>query len=64
MKELIIEDKKATGVVLETGEQIRTKAVILTTGTYLKGAILVGRTKKAAGGPHGEKASNYLKSIS
>ena len=59
VKELIIEDKKVTGVILETEEQIKSKAVILTTGTYLKGAILVGSTKKE-GGPHGEKASNYL----
>lgn len=59
VKELIIKDNKASGVVLENGEEITSKAVILTTGTYLKGAILVG-DKKTAGGPHGEKASNYL----
>ena len=59
VKELIIKDNKASGVVLESGEEIKSKAVILTTGTYLKGAILVG-DKKTAGGPHGEKASNYL----
>ena len=59
VKELIIKDNKASGVVLESGEEISSKAVILTTGTYLKGAILVG-DKKTAGGPHGEKASNYL----
>ena len=59
VKELIIKDNKASGVVLESGEEISSKAVILTTGTYLKGAILVG-DQKTAGGPHGEKASNYL----
>lgn len=59
VKELIIEDKKVTGVILETEEQIKSKVVILTTGTYLKGAILVG-SSKTSGGPHGEKASNYL----
>lgn len=59
VKELIIKDNKASGVVLESGEEISSKAVILTTGTYLKGAILVG-DKKTTGGPHGEKASNYL----
>lgn len=59
VKELIIKDNKANGVVLESGEEISSKAVILTTGTYLKGKILVG-DKKTAGGPHGEKASNYL----
>ena len=59
VKELIIKDNKASGVILENGEEIISKAVILTTGTYLKGTILVG-DKKTAGGPHGEKASNYL----
>ena len=59
VKELIIKDNKASGVVLESGEEIKSKAVILTTGTYLKGTILVG-DKKTEGGPHGEKASNYL----
>ena len=59
VKELIIKDNKASGVVLESDEEISSKAVILTTGTYLKGAILVG-DQKTAGGPHGEKASNYL----
>ena len=59
VKGLIINDKKIEGVILETEEQITSKAVILTTGTYLKGAILVG-SSKISGGPHGEKASNYL----
>ena len=59
VKELLINNNKVEGVLLENGEKILSKAVILTTGTYLKGAILVGDTKKS-GGPHGEKASNYL----
>ena len=59
VKELLIEDKHAVGVLLEDGTKIKSKAVILTTGTYLKGTILVGSNKEE-GGPHGEKASNYL----
>ena len=59
VKELIIENDKASGVILENGETISSKAVILTTGTYLRGAILVG-SEKTNGGPHGEKPSNYL----
>ena len=58
VKELIIKDNKVGGVILEDGEEISSKAVILTTGTYLKGTILVG-DKKTEGGPHGEKASNF-----
>ena len=46
VKELIIKDNKVSGVILETGEEIKSKAVILTTGTYLKGAILVGDKKQ------------------
>ena len=59
VKELLINNKKVTGIILETKEEIKSQAVILTTGTYLKGTILVG-DKKTKGGPHGEKASNYL----
>ena len=59
VKELIIKDSKIEGVMLENSEEITSKVVILTTGTYLKGAILVG-SSKTPGGPHGEKASNYL----
>ncbi len=59
VKELIIDDNKVTGVILETDERIESKTVILTTGTYLRGSILVG-SEKTSGGPHGEKPSNYL----
>jgi len=55
----IIKDKKIKGIVLETGEEIKADAVILTTGTYLKGMILVG-SNKTPGGPHGERDSKFL----
>ena len=59
VKDLIIEKGKAKGVILETGEEISSKAVILTTGTYLKACILRG-SSKTEGGPHGEKAAMFL----
>ena len=59
VEHLIVEDNKIKGVELEDGRKISSKAVILTTGTYLKGAILVGSSKKS-GGPHGEKPSKFL----
>lgn len=59
VEHLIVEDKKIKGIILENGKEIYTKALILTTGTYLKGAILVG-SEKTSGGPHGEKPSKYL----
>ena len=57
--DLIIQDNKVNGIILENGEEIHSKAVILTTGTYLKSDILVG-SKRTPGGPHGEKESKYL----
>ena len=59
VEHLIVEDNKIKGVELEDGRKISTKAVILTTGTYLKGSILVG-SSKTSGGPHGEKPSKFL----
>ena len=59
VEHLIVEDNKIKGVELSTEEKIFSKSVILTTGTYLKGMILVGETK-TPGGPHGEKESKFL----
>ena len=59
IEDLIIEDGKVIGVVTEQGEQIFSKAVILTTGTYLKSDILIGDTRTRQG-PNGEKPSNHL----
>ncbi len=57
--DLIVENNKVIGVKLENGEEINSKTVILTTGTYLKADILVG-DKRTPGGPHGEKESKNL----
>ena len=57
--DLIVNDNKVCGVMLENGEKIYSKTVILTTGTYLKADILVG-DKRTPGGPHGEKESKNL----
>ena len=59
VEDLIVENNKIKGIVLESGEKIYSDAVILTTGTYLKADILVGDTRRREG-PHGEKPSNYL----
>lgn len=56
---LIVEDSKFKGVLLENGEEIFGKSVIITTGTYLKGMILYGDVKISSG-PHDEKPSLYL----
>ena len=59
VEDLIVNDKKIGGVVLEDGNKITSKAVILTTGTYLKADILTG-SNRTPGGPHGERRSNSL----
>jgi tRNA uridine 5-carboxymethylaminomethyl modification enzyme len=59
VEDLIVEENKVKGIILSDGRKIEAKAVILTTGTYLKADILVGSTRRREG-PHGEKPSNYL----
>ena len=59
IEDLIIEDNTVLGVITADGEKINGKTVILTTGTYLKGNILIG-SENTPGGPHGEKRSNHL----
>lgn len=59
VEDLILEDKVVKGIILENGEKIESKIVILTTGTYLKSDILIGNTRTRKG-PHDEKPSNHL----
>ena len=56
---LIVEENKVKGVILSNGKEIKSKTVILTTGTYLKANILIG-SENTPGGPHGEARSNNL----
>lgn len=53
--DLLVEDNRVAGVLIQKRE-IRSRAVILTTGTYMESAILRGH-KVFTGGPDGEKAS-------
>lgn len=50
---MIVENQEIKGIILNTGEKIYGKTVILTTGTYLSSNILIGKEKNT-GGPHGE----------
>ncbi|MBQ2409450.1 MAG: tRNA uridine-5-carboxymethylaminomethyl(34) synthesis enzyme MnmG [Bacilli bacterium] len=59
VEDLIVEDKKVKGVILENDTTIESEIVILTTGTYLKADIMVGDSRRREG-PHGEKPSNHL----
>ena len=59
VEDLIVEDNQVKGVILEDGTKYFCNAVILTTGTYLRGSILCG-AEKHPGGPHGERRSESL----
>ena len=59
VEDLIIENNKVQGIILENGEKVLSSTVILTTGTYLKANILIG-SENTESGPHGEKRSNHL----
>ncbi|MDR5588324.1 MULTISPECIES: tRNA uridine-5-carboxymethylaminomethyl(34) synthesis enzyme MnmG [Clostridium] len=57
--ELLVEDNKITGVITKNGGIFRAKAVILSTGTYLKGKIIIGEVSYS-GGPNGLFPANDL----
>ena len=59
VEDLIVEENQVKGVILEDGTKYFCNAVILTTGTYLRGSILCG-AEKHPGGPHGERRSESL----
>ncbi len=56
---LIAEDGRIRGVVGASGREYRAKAVVLTTGTFLKGLIHVG-SEKSVGGRIGEPSAERL----
>lgn len=57
--DLVQESDKISGVVLADGSQILAHAVILTTGTFLRGVIHIG-DQKSRGGRIGDKPSDLL----
>lgn len=57
--EILFEDGKVKGVLVETGEVYLCRAVILATGTYLKGRIIIGETTYSSG-PNGQRAAMKL----
>ena len=59
VENLIVKDNIVKGIILDTGENITSNIVILTTGTYLKSDILIGDTRTRSG-PHDEKPSLHL----
>ncbi len=56
---LIVEDGVCKGVVTETKAEYRAKAVILTTGTFMRGKILMGHLEYESG-PNNQRVSVKL----
>ena len=54
--DLLHDDNSVFGVILDNGEQIMSKAVVLATGTYMESKILRGH-KATSAGPDGENPS-------
>jgi tRNA uridine 5-carboxymethylaminomethyl modification enzyme len=59
VKSLIIEDNKVCGVITGMDIEVRSKAVVLTNGTFLNGLIHLGE-KQYGGGRAGEKSSTGI----
>ncbi|MGO1469022.1 MAG: tRNA uridine-5-carboxymethylaminomethyl(34) synthesis enzyme MnmG, partial [Tissierella sp.] len=57
--DIIIEDDKVKGVVTRTGAVYNCKAVILASGTYLRGRVYIGEVNYSSG-PDGMFPSNIL----
>ncbi len=57
--EILTEDGKVKGIVTNTGAIYYSKAIVLCSGTYLKGRIIIGDVSYS-GGPNGIFAANKL----
>ncbi|AZT91582.1 tRNA uridine-5-carboxymethylaminomethyl(34) synthesis enzyme MnmG [Caldicellulosiruptor changbaiensis] len=57
--DILVEDGKVTGVKVTTGAIFKAKAVVLATGTFLGGRIIIGETVYD-GGPDGMHPAKYL----
>ncbi|RYM04696.1 tRNA uridine-5-carboxymethylaminomethyl(34) synthesis enzyme MnmG [Sporolactobacillus sp. THM7-7] len=59
VEKLIVEDGVCKGVLVATGAEYRAKSVVLTTGVYLKGKIIIGDLQYESG-PNNMQASVKL----
>ncbi len=57
--DLLFEDACIKGIITENGERIGCTALVLATGTYLRGRIILGDTSYA-GGPNGHRPAMEL----
>ncbi|MBE3597093.1 MAG: tRNA uridine-5-carboxymethylaminomethyl(34) synthesis enzyme MnmG [Hydrogenibacillus sp.] len=61
--DLLVEDGRVSGVVTRTGAVYRAKAVVLTTGTYLGGRILIGELAYDSGPNHTQPATELAERL-
>jgi tRNA uridine 5-carboxymethylaminomethyl modification enzyme len=59
VERLLVENGVCVGVETKTGAQYRAKAVVLTTGTYLRGKVIIGELKYESG-PNNQQPSVKL----
>ena len=59
VEQLIVEDGVCKGVITKTGAVYRAKTVVITTGTYLRGEIILGELKYSSG-PNNQQPSIKL----
>jgi tRNA uridine 5-carboxymethylaminomethyl modification enzyme len=59
VEEILAHEGQVTGIVTETGEKFAAKAVVIATGTYLRGRIILGELVYD-GGPNGQRAAVNL----
>lgn len=59
VEELIIEDGEVKGVITQIGAVYRAKTVVVTTGTFLRGEIIIGDMKYSSG-PNNQQPSIRL----
>ncbi|MEQ2527908.1 tRNA uridine-5-carboxymethylaminomethyl(34) synthesis enzyme MnmG [Bacillaceae bacterium CLA-AA-H227] len=59
VEQLVIEDDTCTGVITKTGAKYSAKTVVITTGTFLRGEIILGELKYSSG-PNNQQPSIRL----
>lgn len=59
VEELIIEDGRCVGVITNSGAKYRAKTVVITTGTFSRGEIIVGELRYSSG-PNNQQPSVKL----
>lgn len=57
--DVLVENGRVVGVAGELGDVYRAQAVILATGTYLRGRVIIGESS-CASGPSGQRAATRL----